>query len=123
MCAQWLSRVRLFATLQTVASWDFLFMGLFKQEYQNGLPFPPPKDLPNPGNEPASSALHSLPLGHQGSPLKLRDMFKLNLEPFSYCLYFEYLKDILFYCSITNKKYCTTWLDNLRWKIEHGMHV
>ena len=26
-----------------------LFVGFFKQEYWNGLPFPPPGDLPNPG--------------------------------------------------------------------------
>ena len=69
-------------------------MGLFKQEYWSGLPFPPPNDLPNPGNEPASPALHSLPLSHQGSPLKLWDTFKLNSGPFSYCLYFEYLNGI-----------------------------
>ena len=27
-------------------------MGLFRQEHWNGLPFPPPGDLPNPGIEP-----------------------------------------------------------------------
>ena len=31
--------------------------GIFLQEYRSGLPFPPPGDLPNPGIEPASSAL------------------------------------------------------------------
>ena len=85
---------QLFAIMWIVASRDFLFMGLFKEEYWSRLPFPPPKDLPNPGKELASSALHSLPLGHQGSPLKLWDMFKLNLGPFSYCLYFEYRNGI-----------------------------
>ena len=31
-----------------------LSMGLFRQEYWNGLPFPPPRDLPNPGIKPAT---------------------------------------------------------------------
>ena len=34
-----------------------LFMGFFRQEYWNRLPFPPPGDLPNPGMEPESPAL------------------------------------------------------------------
>jgi len=43
------------------------------QEYYSGLPYPPPRDLPNPEIEPvspASSALQvdSLPLSHLGSP-------------------------------------------------------
>ena len=44
--------------------------GLSRQEYWGGLPFPPPRDLPNPGTEPVSPALQvdSLPLSHWGSP-------------------------------------------------------
>ena len=34
-----------------------LSMGFPRQEYWNGLPFPIPGDLPNPGIEPASPAL------------------------------------------------------------------
>ena len=34
-----------------------LSMGLPRQEYWNGLPFPSPKDLPNPGMEPESPML------------------------------------------------------------------
>ena len=34
-----------------------LSMGFFRQEYWNGLPFPPPGDLPNPGIGPVSPAL------------------------------------------------------------------
>ena len=34
-----------------------LTMGLPRQEYWSGLPFPPPGDLPSPGIEPGSSAL------------------------------------------------------------------
>ena len=33
-----------------------LSMGLYRQEYWSGLPFPPPGDLPNPGMETASPA-------------------------------------------------------------------
>ena len=32
-------------------------MGLSRQEYRNGLPFPSPGDLPNPGFKPVSRAL------------------------------------------------------------------
>ena len=46
-----------FATVWTTAHQAFLSMGLFRQEYWSGLPFPPPEDLPNPGIEPASPAL------------------------------------------------------------------
>ena len=48
------SRVRLFATLWTVAHQAPLSMGFSRQEYWSGLPCPPPGDLPNPGIEPSS---------------------------------------------------------------------
>ena len=51
------SRVRLFATLWTVACQDPLSMGFSRQEYWSGLPFLPPGDLPNPGIQPSSPAL------------------------------------------------------------------
>ena len=47
-----LSCVQLFVTLGTVACQAPLSMGFSKQEYQSGLPCPPPWDLPNPGSEP-----------------------------------------------------------------------
>ena len=34
--------------------WTPLSMGFPKQEYWSGLPFPTPRDLPNPGIEPTS---------------------------------------------------------------------
>ena len=34
-------------------------MGLFRQEYWSGLPFPSPGDLPDPGIEPRSTALQA----------------------------------------------------------------
>ena len=47
-----LSRVRLFVTPWTVAYQAPLSMGFSRQEYWSGLPFPSPRDLPNPGIEP-----------------------------------------------------------------------
>ena len=54
-----LSRVLLFATLWTVAHQAPLSMGFSRQEYWNGLPFPSPGDLPDPGIEPRSPALQA----------------------------------------------------------------
>ena len=55
-----LSRVRLFTTLWTVAHQTPLSMGLPRQEYWNGLPFPSPGHLPDPGIEPVSPASPAL---------------------------------------------------------------
>ena len=45
-----------------------LSMGFSKQEYCSGLPFPSPRDLPDPGIEPGSLALQaeSLPTELRG---------------------------------------------------------
>ena len=51
---QSLSRVQLGVTLWTVAYHTSLSMGFSRQEYWNGLPRPPPGDLPNPEVEPKS---------------------------------------------------------------------
>ena len=48
------SRVLLFEILWTLAYQTPLSMGFSKQEYWNGLPYPPPGDLPDPGIELAS---------------------------------------------------------------------
>ena len=63
-----LSRVRLFAIPWIVVYQASLSMGFSRQEYWNGLPFPSPGDLPDPGIEPGSPALQadalpSVPLG------------------------------------------------------------
>ena len=55
--AQWISRVRLFATPWTVACQAPLSMGFSRQEYWSGLPFPSPGYLPYPGIKPVSPAL------------------------------------------------------------------
>ena len=36
-----------------------LFMGFSRQEYWSGLPFPSPRDLPDPGIDPRSPALQA----------------------------------------------------------------
>ena len=86
-CDRWIgyllshfSQVQLFSTLWTVASQASLSTGLSRQEYWNGLPFPPPGHLPDPGIKPASPALQedSLLLSHQGCPDQwIRQFLKL----------------------------------------------
>ena len=49
-----LSRGQLFATLWTIACQAPPSTGFSRQEYWNGLPCPPPGDLPHPGIEPTS---------------------------------------------------------------------
>ena len=69
------SCVHLCATLWTIGSscsWDS------GQEYWNGLPFPSPGDLPNPGIEPQSPALQvdSLPSEPPGTPIALKEQHR-----------------------------------------------
>ena len=54
-----LSHVQLFAIPWTIAYQGPLSMGLSRQEYWSGLPFPSTEDLPNPGTEPGSPALQA----------------------------------------------------------------
>ena len=75
------SCVRLFVTPWTEALQAPLSMGCSRQEYWNGLPFPPPGDLPDPGTKPmspVSPALQeeSLPTEPPGKPINFH---KLNL--------------------------------------------
>ena len=67
-----LSRVRLFVTPWTVAYKAPLFMDFSRQEYWSRLPFPSPRDLPDPGIEPGSPALQvdALPSEPPGKSLK-----------------------------------------------------
>jgi len=46
-----------FGTRWTVAHHAPLSMGFPRQDYWSGLPFPSPRDLPNPGIEPTFPAL------------------------------------------------------------------
>ena len=60
------------ATPWTVAHQAPLSMGFSKEEYQSGLPWPSPRDLPNPGIKPGSPALQAdaLPSEPLGKPNK-----------------------------------------------------
>ena len=53
------SHIQLFATLWTVALQAPLSMRFSRQEYWNGLPFPSPGDLPDPGIKPRSPTLEA----------------------------------------------------------------
>ena len=65
-----LSRVQLFVTPCTVAYQAPPSMELSRQACWNGLPFPSPGDLPDPGIEPGSPALQAdaLPSEPPGKP-------------------------------------------------------
>ena len=54
-----LSCVRLCGTPWTVAYRAPPSMGFSRQEYWSGLPFPSPRDLPNPGIKPRPPALQT----------------------------------------------------------------
>ena len=58
MCV--LSRAQLFATLWTIALQAPLSLGLFRQEYWSGLPFPAPSYPPGPEIKPASPVSSAL---------------------------------------------------------------
>ena len=60
MCMWVLSRVQLFVTPLTVAHQAPLSMGFYRQEYWSGLPFPSPRDLPDPRIKPTSIASPAL---------------------------------------------------------------
>ena len=55
-----LSHLQLFVTPWTIACQTPPSMEFSKQEYWNGLPFPTPEDLPDPGIKPTSPAFPSL---------------------------------------------------------------
>ena len=82
-----LSHVRLFATPWTVTYQFPPSTGFSRQEYQRGLPFPPPGDHPNPGIKPRSPALqaNALPPSHQGSQTQTSNT--ITYSPFSYYQY------------------------------------
>ena len=67
----WDSCPTLCNSMDCVAWQSPLSMKFSRQEYWNGLPFPSPWDLPNPGNKPRSPELQadSLPFDPQGSPM------------------------------------------------------
>ena len=65
------SHVQLFTTSWTIAHQTPLSMEFSRQEYWSGLPFPSPRDLPNPGIEVRSPVQHtdSLQAEPPGNPI------------------------------------------------------
>ena len=76
--------VQLLATQWTIAHQSPLSMGFFRQEYQRGLPCPPPGGLlPNPGVEPCLLCLLTLPNGFfstqpPGKPIQMSISFHIS---------------------------------------------
>ena len=64
------SCVQLLETPWTVARQAPLSLEFSRQEYGNGLLFPSPWDLPNPGIKPGSPALHADSLPSEPKTLK-----------------------------------------------------
>ena len=77
-----LSYVQLFKTSWTVAYQASLSMGFSRQEYQSGLPFPSPEDLPDPGIEPRSPTLQAdaLPSEPPGKPKNVQTIMQLHFS-------------------------------------------
>ena len=74
------SRVRLFTTPWAVAHQAPPSVEFSRQEYWSGLPFPSPRDLPNPEIEPRSPALQAAPLPSEppGKPSYPLGRYKLK---------------------------------------------
>ena len=68
-CLSHFSRVRLSATLWTVAHRAPLSRGFSRQEYWSGLPCPPSGDLPDPGIKPLSLKSPALTVLYHYRPL------------------------------------------------------
>ena len=100
------SRVRLFATLWTVARQAPLSLGSPRQEYWSGLPCPPPGVLPHPGMEPVSTPspalqVNSLPLSLWGSPI---EELKINAGVTFSMAQWENYWIITWFCSLVTKE-------------------
>ena len=92
------SHVRLFVTPWTVTCQAPLSMEFSRPGYWNGLPFPSPGDLPNPGIKPMSRTLQvdSLPAEPQGKPKYVCLFYYCYVKYLSNCLFFFfYLKTSL----------------------------
>ena len=130
VCVCLLSRfslVHLFATLWTVAHQVSLSMGFSRQEHWNGLPCPPPGNLPHPGIKPRSPALQvdSLPAELPGKPfIQYMSFYSLlisqNMETYPYwCkqLHLLYLIYNILHMSISmgSQRVRHDWVTELNW--------
>ena len=72
-------------------------MGFSRQEHWNGLLFPPPGDLPNPGIEFPALQMDSFPLSYQGTTgerLQSRIHLSKKVKFIDYLIYLNILKGI-----------------------------
>ena len=79
-----LSCVQLFATPRTVAHHASLSLGVSRQEYWGGFPFPSPGDLPDPGIKPGSPTLQADSLLSEPPGKPYIYIYPLFLRFFSY---------------------------------------
>ena len=84
-------------------------MGLSRQEYWSGLPFPLPGDLPDPGIQPGSSAqqvdsLPSEPPGKMGT--------KIYIHVYVYIYTYTYIHGIFKDLTYTNAFAVSIYLNN-----------
>ena len=98
LCAQLLSHVWLLVTLWTAAHQALLSLGFSRQEYQSGLPFPPPGDLPHPETEATSPVSPALPV----DSLPTKPLGKLQQVETSF-LFTSSKEELLILCSV----FCT----------------
>ena len=86
----------------------WLSMEFSRPEYWNGLPFPSPGDLPNPGIKPRSAALQAdaLPCKPPGSPLKIKQsgLFTETLHYFLKNKRILHVSNIVWYMESNFKK-------------------
>ena len=68
--------VRLFTTPWTIAHQACLCMEFYSQEYGSGLPWPPPRDLPDPGIKLRSPALQAVSLVSEPPGKYVRKCFR-----------------------------------------------
>ena len=80
-----LSHVQLFVIPWTVAYQAPLSMGFSRQEHCNGLPFPSPGDVPDPGIEPWSPALQVVSLTTE-APGKIFPLVKFHKNGIAECV-------------------------------------
>ena len=75
----------------TVACQAPLSMGFSRQEYWNGLPFPSPGDLPDPGIESCSPGLQANSLPSEPPINIFQFKKKKNNTPFNWECYVQFL--------------------------------
>ena len=95
------SHVRLFVRLWTAVCQAPLSMGFFRQGYQSGLSFPPPRDLPDPGIEPMSLRSPALASGFFTTSSTQEPQNLTNLDTTFYINLVQYIqKSILRFFSL-----------------------